>query len=790
MIFSCGTRERRRRVMGAASLNGIDYLEVATGVGEAVRRTLVVHFVNDVVSPPPASDWHVAGGERFRNIQVLEVATTADPRVLRLVTDQIGDLSWYTLRLTRTPDLDIPAPPEGYDPVLSTVRFTFRPGCGVDLDCRDTEVEAQPPVEPPDVDYTARDYPAFRRVILDRLTRLQPGWAGGEPADVRMVLAEVLAYAADRLSYVWDSIGTEAYLGTARRRISIRRHARLVDYAMHDGSTARAWVRLLVQVRVPGPRADDHVCLITGPPGQGPTVVAGSPEERSLRAGGAVAFEVVDSPTFLDPAHLVMRFHTWSGSACTLPAGARSATLAGSFALQPQDVLVIAATLPDDVDPDPTGGAGAHAVRLTGVRSSTDPLTGEVLTEIEWGQDDVLPFELALTEKDDPGGPANRAAAFGNVVLVDQGEYLRTGGDLLKEPIPTGSRPALARGPVSQRPPYDREQSAAAAMAWEMDDVRPELTITAGDSQTWEVRRDLLSPSPGTRGVVLEVDDDGTGWLRFTDPPDQNQSPAASYAVGNGSAGNVGPRAINRLLLDGGPQAQALGEVLERVTNPLPATGGADPESIERVRQRAPHAYRRQQRCITPQDYADRATGLPSVHRAYARLLWTGSWHTVFLYVDRIGGAPVDEGFADTVRQALEPFRLMNHDLAIRGPIYVPLDMTLEVCLEQGALWPTVRSVLNRMFSAGLQLDGSLGLFHPDRLTFGTPVYTGPLIAAAQTVPGVAWADITELRALGTQRVISVEDGRLAIDPPQIVRLDNDPNFPDRGTVRAVQAGV
>ena len=35
---------------------------------------------------------------------------------------------------------------------------------------------------------------------------------------------------------------TEAYLDTARRRISVRRHVRLVDYPMHDGCNARAGV--------------------------------------------------------------------------------------------------------------------------------------------------------------------------------------------------------------------------------------------------------------------------------------------------------------------------------------------------------------------------------------------------------------------------------------------------------------------------------------------------------------------------------------------------------------------
>ena len=67
-----------------------------------------------------------------------------------------------------------------------------------------------------------------------------------------MVLIELLAELGDRASYKQDAITTEAYLGTARRRISVRRHARLVDYAMGDGTNARTWV----QFAVPERRAD------------------------------------------------------------------------------------------------------------------------------------------------------------------------------------------------------------------------------------------------------------------------------------------------------------------------------------------------------------------------------------------------------------------------------------------------------------------------------------------------------------------------------------------------------
>ena len=53
--------------------------------------------------------------------------------------------------------------------------------------------------------------------MLDRLSIVLPEWQERNPADAGMALVEVLAYAADYLSYHQDAAATEAYLGTARK---------------------------------------------------------------------------------------------------------------------------------------------------------------------------------------------------------------------------------------------------------------------------------------------------------------------------------------------------------------------------------------------------------------------------------------------------------------------------------------------------------------------------------------------------------------------------------------------
>ncbi len=90
----------------------------------------------------------------------------------------------------------------------------------------------------------AKDYASFRKLILDRMAVILPAWRERNPADLGVTLVELLAYVGDQLSYQQDAIATEAYLNSARKRVSLQRHARLVDYFVHNGTNARVWVHL------------------------------------------------------------------------------------------------------------------------------------------------------------------------------------------------------------------------------------------------------------------------------------------------------------------------------------------------------------------------------------------------------------------------------------------------------------------------------------------------------------------------------------------------------------------
>jgi predicted phage baseplate assembly protein len=220
-----------------------------------------------------------------------------------------------------------------------------------------------------------------------------------------------------------------------------------------------------------------------------------------------------------------------------------------------------------------------------------------------------------------------------------------------------------------------------------------------------------------------------------------------------------------------------------RVWNPLPATGGEDPEPLADVRRFAPQAFRRQERAVTPADYAALAQRHPEVQRAAATRRWTGSWYTTFFTVDRRGGAPVDAEFQEEMRAHLERFRLAGHDVAVDSPRFVSLDLLLRVCVAPGFFRADVERALLEVFGSGGRGARPQGFFHPDRLTFGQPVYLSAVVAAAMKVAGVRWVLPLRFQRWGRAAAGELAAGEIVFGRLEIARLDNDPSLPENGRI-------
>jgi predicted phage baseplate assembly protein len=311
--------------------------------------------------------------------------------------------------------------------------------------------------------------------------------------------------------------------------------------------------------------------------------------------------------------------------------------------------------------------------------------------------------------------------------------------------------------------------------------ARPAVTLVSdldGQPEAWTPQFDLLGSEGDKPEFVVEMEHDGTAYLRFGDDiygkrPNAGTSFVATYRVGNGTAGNIGAESLAHIVTGDG---RLLG-----VSNPLPASGGVEPESAEAVRRDAPASFRVQERAVTQEDYAELTQRLPSVQRAAATFRWTGSWNTAFLTVDRQGGGEIDPAYETKIRGHVDRYRMAGTDLEVDAPRFVSLEVALDVCVLPDYFRSQVKEALLRVFGRGWLPDGTRAFFHPDNFTFGQPVYLSDIYAAAQAVPGVKSVVVETFQRLLAPDSRPIEDAALPMGRLEIARLDNDQNFPERG---------
>ena len=816
----CRDERRRNELFRQRDrLNGVDFVEVLPG------PVLCVHFFGDV--PALRDTEHpkglttdnvvVRGGRRITEIRVtgLEVESSVDPDrddCLRVRLDREGDFSTYQVCL-----VDV----EGFDPRYVCADLHFRLDCPTDLDCVIADQCEPDAGDAPELNYLAKDYASFRQLILDRLAVTTPDWRERHEADVGVTLVELLAYAGDHLSYYQDAVATEAYLGTARRRISVRRHARLVDYHLHEGLNARAWVTVWTDVDTP-PVPCSEFFFVTRVPG------TQAPDRRFLRADelagvppdSYLVFEPVgdtDAPLRFRAVRSEISLHTWGDAECCLPAGATSATLRDSepaLNLEVGDVLVFEEVKgPDTGNPADADPTHRHAVRITRVTAGIDDLLGVRIVDVEWDRADALPFALCLSVR----LPAPEctlvegvSVARGNVVLVDHGATLTEplgpvgvstvvaecaceGALVETTELPMRLTPVLGAGPITFADHVDPTAPAVRTSARDPRLGQPavKLRTTTGPPGDWSPRPDLLASGPDDRHLVVEVDDDARAHLRFGDGelgamPAAGTTFLATYRVGGGPVGNVGRDAISALVL----RTQSWSGIDVRPRNPLPAAGGVPAEPISEAKLMAPDAFRAElRRAITAEDYAHLSALRPGVQAAAAELSWTGSWYEARVAVDALGSEVPAVSLLDDVAQHLYVVRRMGHDLAVMPPRPVPLDVRVEVCVDPHHARGAVKAAVLEVLGTRRLADGRLALFHPDSLTFGTSVRLSRIVAAVQALEGVTSVEVTRLRRLDHPDAGELEAGVLVVRNLEVARLSGDASMPEDGRLVVVMGG-
>lgn len=775
---------RRRKLADTPGRQGLDYLELLAVEARGFRLRL--HFIPHVSAewgdiPPGLGPEHLrVEDERNRHVRaeqvLLEPAADNPSAVDALFVLGEGVLAQVryrplTLVLTGLPTVD---------PPFSRARFQLE----LERDGSPPAPSTPPLSELPPGTYLARDFESFSRLLLDRLRLTVPAWQERHTADLGVMLVEMMAHAGDLLSYYQDAVAAEAYLGTARRRTSLRRHARLLDYTLHEGCNARTWMALQLNVDTLELPAGSR--FYTARPPEAP-----NSWELTVRMRHVV-FESL-APARLHQKLNTLELHTWGAEHEVLPAGATSALLAGHFPeLRPGDVLIFEELR------EPTAGlreradlTHRHAVRLSDMpEHEVDPLGDEPkpLTRVKWSAEDALPFSLTFGRTPE-GQPL--AQVLGNVVLVDQGEThveeARVGNGPVELPL-HGTQVACAEplgAYLARHLPASatlNQEPTRALPCVSVEELREDTRAPGGvRSVPWTVRADLLSSDRYERHFVAELGDADALVLRFGNgqlgrrPPHGAQL-QVRWRSGLGPLGNVAPDTVGHL--------EGFSVEVASVRNPLSAVGGQLPEDAEKARRAAPQDFRTQERAVTEEDFTLLAQRLSEVRQAVTLRSWNGSTSVARVHVLPQQGREPRPELLSRLQRYLSSHALLGTEVEVRPPELVPLDIFLEVGVEPGRALARVRQALEQELGSGELPDGRLAFFHPSAFRLGEPAYLAPVVARAASVPGVAWVQALRFQRWGQDASSALDSGRIPLEPAEVVLVEGLPGRPDLGLVR------
>jgi predicted phage baseplate assembly protein len=209
----------------------------------------------------------------------------------------------------------------------------------------------------------------------------------------------------------------------------------------------------------------------------------------------------------------------------------------------------------------------------------------------------------------------------------------------------------------------------------------------------------------------------------------------ASYRVGIGSAGNVGAGAITTLV------DRPVG--VSGVNNPLPATGGQDPQSIDDIRANAPLSVLTLGRAVSITDYQNFAASFAGIAKASALWIPNGANRGVFLTVASAGGVALPPGnlTLSNLVTALKNYGNPNVHLYAQSFLETTFGLNADLAYDPAYSVPAVQAAVLLL----LQQTYSFAT-----RTFGQGVSSDEIAALIQGVPGVIAVNVTGLKVIAT----------------------------------------
>ncbi|MDT5271223.1 MAG: hypothetical protein QOH49_3409 [Acidobacteriota bacterium] len=291
----------------------------------------------------------------------------------------------------------------------------------------------------------------------------------------------------------------------------------------------------------------------------------------------------------------------------------------------------------------------------------------------------------------------------------------------------------------------------------------------------WQEVPTLYGRGPVERIYVTKLHEDDSVTVHFGDgingarPPTGQENVTAAYRKGLGREGLLKKGQLSLLM------TRPLG--VKAVTNPLPATGGEDPESEEIIRDAAPLTVLTLGRVVSLHDYEDFARTFAGLDKAHAVWTWQAGARGVYVTIAGSEGAEVPEGsdLQSKLVGALHSAGAPGVHVSVGSyhPAYFRLAATVRVdpVYIKEKVAAAVEAALRERFSF-------------EARAFGQPVALSEVVAVMQNVEGVVAVDVRRLYREGTSvalnTVVTAElpapgTGVARVKPAELLTLHSDP---------------
>ncbi len=314
-------------------------------------------------------------------------------------------------------------------------------------------------------------------------------------------------------------------------------------------------------------------------------------------------------------------------------------------------------------------------------------------------------------------------------VMINANVARATHGEAVREVLGSGNGAASHQRFTLKKPPLTYISAPTSSGALSTLQVRVNQVL-------WQEVPSLYAQEPGAQVYTVRIEDSGATTVIFGDGqsgarlPTGQENIEATYRSGIGLAGQV--RAGSLTLL----QTRPLG--IRGVTNPLRASGAAEPESLDAARTNAPLTVLTLERAVSLQDFEDFARAFAGIGKAQAVALWSGETRLVHVTVAAADGSQVDpqSDLFKNLRAAIKAVKDPVQPVEVAG--FIPRSFSLEARIFIDPRY-RAQDVLAQVRQA------LLDAFSFAQRGFGQPVAAAEVITVIQAVTGVIAVDLDRL---------------------------------------------